>query len=114
MQVHFFQNTQYLKGALYATPSQASRSGNVSFSLVNILEAKVFDKNDTTGKLKKVKLIDNFGITTSYNIFADSLKWSPISMQMHTSLFNKINISARSSFSMYAMNDNGISIGKFY
>jgi uncharacterized Rmd1/YagE family protein len=33
---------------------------------------------------------------------------------MHTSLLNKINISANSSFSMYGMNSNGITTGTFY
>ena len=55
----------------------SSKSGNISFSLVNIVEAKVFAKNDTTGKAKKIKLIDNFSISTSYNIFADSMRWAP-------------------------------------
>ena len=56
----------------FGTPSVSSKSGNISLALINILEAKIFAKNDTTGKPKKVKLIDNFAITTSYNIFADS------------------------------------------
>ena len=30
-------------------------------ALANILEAKVFEKNDTSTKPKKVKIIDNFG-----------------------------------------------------
>jgi hypothetical protein len=108
------QRYSIFEGGIFGTPSLASKSGNVSFSLVNILEAKVFDKNDTTGKPKKVKLIDNFGISTSYNIFADSLRWAPVSMQLRTSLFNRINISATSSFTMYSMNSEGRTIGKFY
>ena len=109
------QQYSIFKDGIFGTPSLASKSGNVSFSLVNILEAKVFGKNDTTGKPRKVKLIDNFGITTSYNIFADSMRWAPVSMQLHTSLFNRINISASSSFSMYSINDStGRAIPKFY
>ncbi|HKK41104.1 MAG TPA: putative LPS assembly protein LptD, partial [Bacteroidales bacterium] len=108
------QKYSIFEGSIFGTPSLASKSGNVSFSLVNIVEAKVFGKNDTTGKPHKVKLIDNFGISTSYNIFADSMRWAPVAMQMHTSLFNKINISASSSFTMYSMNDQGRTIGKFY
>ena len=69
--------------------------------LLNIVEAKVFARNDTTGKPKKVKLIDNFNITTSYNIFADEFKWAPVAMQFRTTLMNNINISASSSFSLY-------------
>ncbi|MCX6261272.1 MAG: putative LPS assembly protein LptD, partial [Bacteroidia bacterium] len=65
-------------GNIYGTPSLSARSGNIAFSITNILEAKVFEKNDTATKPKKIKLIDNFGISTSYNIFADSMKWSPV------------------------------------
>ena len=65
----------------------------LSFSLVNIVEAKVFEKNDTTGKPKKIKIIDNFGINTSYNIFADSLRWAPITLDARTTIKNNISIS---------------------
>jgi hypothetical protein len=92
----------------------SSKSGNVSFNLTNILEAKVFPRNDTTGKSKKVSLIDNFGMTTSYNIFADSLKWAPITMVLRTTLFNNVNFSASSSFSLYGLDSKGKQIGTFY
>jgi hypothetical protein len=99
---------------IYGTPSLAQKSGNISFSLVNLLEAKVFDRNDTTGKPRKIKLIDNFSISTAYNIFADSLRWAPIAMQFRTTLMNNINISASSSFSLYGTNQKtGAAIGEF-
>ena len=47
----------------------------------------MFAKNDTTGKPKKIKIIDNFGINTSYNIFADSMKWSPVTMAAQNNSF---------------------------
>lgn len=109
------RETEYsiFEGNIYGTPSLSKRSGNISFSLINLLEAKVFDKNDTTGKPKKVKLIDNFGITTSYNIFADSMRWAPVSMVVRTTLFNSFNISANSSFSLYGTDSKGIPINTF-
>jgi LptD protein len=101
------------QGGIYGTPSLSSKSGSISLSLVNIVEGKVFARNDTTGKPKKIKIIDNFGINTSYNIFADSLRWAPVTMQIRTSIFNKINISANSSFSLYGLDSKGNSIGAF-
>jgi hypothetical protein len=100
-------------GNIFGTPSLSNRSGNISFNLTNILEAKVFTRNDTTGKPKKIKLIDNFGITTAYNIFADSMRWAPISMVMRTTLFENIGVSANSSFSLYGLDSKGIPIGTF-
>jgi hypothetical protein len=102
-------------GNLFQPPSLASRSGNVSFGLANILEAKVYEKNDTTGKPKKITLIDNFNFSTSYNIFADSMKWSPIAVDFHTSLFSNINFNASSHFSLYGLSGDGKKvIGSFY
>ena len=100
-------------GNIYGTPSLSSKSGNVSFSLVNLIEAKVFEKNDTTGKPKKVKIIDNLGISTQYNIFADSINWAPIALQARTTIKNNINITANTSFSLYGTNSSGASTGEF-
>jgi len=103
------------EGGIYGTPSLSRRSGNVSFNLTNILEAKVFERDDTTGKPKNVKLIDNFGISTSYNVFADSLKWSPVNMVLRTSLLENINVSAGGNFSLYALDSQGKrQTGNFY
>jgi hypothetical protein len=102
------------EGGIYGTPSLSKKSGNISFGLTNIVEAKVFERYDTTGKPKKIKLIDNIGVTTSYNIFADSLNWSPVNMVMRTSLFDKIGISANSSFSLYGLSSSGRQLGTFY
>ncbi|MBG0859234.1 MAG: LPS-assembly protein LptD, partial [Bacteroidales bacterium] len=107
------RNYSIFDGNIFGTPSLSTRSGNISFNLTNILEAKVFARDDTSGKAKKVKLIENFGIATSYNIFADSLNWAPVSMVMRTTLFENIGISARSDFSLYALNSRGTPTGTF-
>jgi hypothetical protein len=100
-------------GNIYPTPSLGSKSGNISFSLVNIVEAKVFERNDTTGKPKKVKLIDNFSVNTSYNVFADKFHWAPVTMQVRTTLMKNISISANGSFSLYDVDTLGIPVNKF-
>jgi len=109
---NFTEYSIFDKG-IYGTPSLSARSSNIAFSLVNILEAKVFEKNDTSGKPQKVKLIDNFGLSTSYNVFADSMKWSPVSMGLRTTLFDNIGVSANSSFSLYGLSNTGNTIGTF-
>ena len=91
-----------------------SRAASASISIGNNLEAKVRDFADTTGKgTKKVKLIDNLSINTSYNFLADSLKMSPVSMSMSTSLFGKVSISASASFDPYSINDRGVRCNRF-
>ena len=101
------------EGNIYGTPSLSNKSGNLSFSLVNLVEAKVFEKDDTTGVAKKVKIIDNFGITSGYNIFADSMRWSPVSMTARTTLMENINISGRAGFSLYGIDTLGNSLSSF-
>ena len=68
---------------------QAGESGSISLSIANNLEMKTIPKNDTTGKPTKVSLIDNFGLSASYNIVADSFNLSNINLNLRTKLFNK-------------------------
>ena len=108
-----FREYSIFEGNIFGTPSLSGKSGSVSFGLTNIVEGKVFARNDTTGKPKKIKIIENFGINTSYNVFADSMKWAPVSMVIRTTLLEKISISANSSFSLYGIDSKGRPIGTF-
>jgi hypothetical protein len=78
------------EGYLFGTPSFNGRSGSVNLSLRNTLEMKLKDKSDTSDAVKKVKLLDNFDFATSYNIFAETFKWSTIRFNTGTSLFNNL------------------------
>lgn len=76
-------------GSLFGSAGRGE-SGAISFSLSQNLEAKVLEVNDSTKTkddkpvFKKVKIIDNLGISASYNLIADSMKLSrsiPISLR---------------------------------
>ncbi len=96
------------------SPPGRGRSATMSWSLGNNLEAKVRDFADTTGTgTKKLKLIDQFNIRSGYNFLADSLKMNTLSMNVSTTLFNKVNISASANFDPYGLNDKGARINKF-
>ena len=101
-------------GGIYGTPRTSGKNGSLSFGLTHIVEAKVFSKDDTTGIPKKVKLIDNLNMNTGYRLFADSLRWNDISMSTRTTLFENINISANSNFSIYALDENGREFNQLY
>jgi len=74
----------------------------LSFSLQNNLEAKIRANSDSAGaKTEKISLIDNLGISSSYNFAADSLKLSPISMNLNTRLFKFLNVTLTSTFDPY-------------
>ena len=82
----------YYEGTLYG-PFSEGEFGGISFGLDNNLEMKVKSKKDTTdGGIKKVRLIDGFGINGGYNFIADSFKLSQLSMYVRSTLFEQVNI----------------------
>jgi len=64
----------------------------VSFTVSNNLEMKYWSAKDTTGKAKKITLIDNFSFGTSYNIMADSLNWSNINLNLRFKIYNQFTM----------------------
>lgn len=103
------QEYQYnvYSGQMYSPPGRG-KSATASLSIGNNLEAKVRDYADTTGTgTKKVKLIDQLTLNTSYNFLADSLRMSTVSMSMSTTLFNKVSLSASAGFDPYAYGERG-------
>lgn len=104
-----------LEGGLYGFPQKGAKGGYVNFSLDNNLEMKVRNDRDTTSneEFKKIKLIESFRISTSYNIFMDSLNLSNISLSGRTSVFdNKVNIQANGTIDPYKLDQNGNRINK--
>lgn len=83
---------------IFGRPS-SGEVGQISLSLDNNLEMKVRSLEDPKGK--KVKIFDNFGIRTAYNIAADSFNLSDISMQARTQLFGKLQISLNGGIDPY-------------
>ncbi len=97
----------YFSHGLFGTAS-SGKSGTISFSLANNLEAKVKSDTDSTG-YKKISLIENFTLSQSYNMAADSLKWSNLSTSLLLRLtkgFN-LNLSATWDVYKYALDENG-------
>ena len=94
---------------IYGTPTFNGASGSMSLSLKNNLEAKIRSKNDTIDEVKKVKLLDNFNLSTNYNFFnRDTLSpgWSPVSMNGNTRLFNnKLSVNFRGVMDPFGYND---------
>ena len=96
------------------SPPGRGKTGSMSVSIGNNLEAKVRDLRDTTGTgSKKVKLIDQLSVNGSYNFLADSLKMSNIGVSASTNLFGKVNISGNLNFDPYAINERGQKINKY-
>lgn len=83
-------------------------SNNMGFSLSNTFEAKITDKDSTKTEPKKLMLLNNFNFSTSYDMTADSLKWTPVRMTGGTAFFdNKMNLNFGATLDPYANNGNG-------
>ncbi len=100
------------QSAVYGVPG-AGKMGSVNFNLSNNFEMKVKSKSDTLKGYKKIKLIDNLSFSTSYNLAADSLNWSVLSINGRTRLFDKLDVTYRSIYDPYQINDKGQRINKF-
>jgi len=91
-----------------ASPLGGAKSASMSFSLGNNLEAKVRDRKDTTNNgVKKIKLIDNLSLSSSYDFLRDSFKLANISVSMNTTIFEKVGINANAVLDPYAIHKNG-------
>ena len=100
-------------GGLFGAPGK-SYSNNLGFSLSNTFEAKVKDNESKKGEPKKVMLINNLNLATSYNLAADSLAWSPMRISGGTQLFKqKMNINFATTLDPYAIDNSGKRIEKF-
>ncbi len=101
-------------GEPYGVPG-AGKSMSMSFSLGNTLEMKAPSTRaaDTTG-YRKLKLIESFGLSSSYNFLADSLKLSNISANLRTTVVKNININLNATFDPYQTNAKGERIDRFY
>lgn len=100
-------------GALYPGYGEG-RSGSLTFQLDNNLEMKWRSKKDTgENAIKKIRLIDGYGFSASYNFLADSMKLSPFQFYFRTNLFDNINLNASATMSPYQVDDRGRDIDKY-
>ncbi len=96
----------------YGVPS-SGRSMSMNFSLSQNLEMKVLSKRDTSG-VRKIKLIDDFRISGSYNFLADSMRLSTIPVSFRTTLFNNFGINLSATLDPYRVTPEGKRYDKLF
>ena len=112
------QDYNIYAGQIGSVPGKG-KNASMNISIGNNFEAKVRDMKDTTGTgTKKIKLIDNLNVSTSYNFLADSIKMRPIQLSMNTNIFNKLGVNASMTLDPYAVvvdknNPSGRQINRF-
>ncbi len=95
-----FRDVSRYLGFRPGPPLSTSEAGVISFSLQNIFEAKVLPRGDTA-KPKKISLLDNLSFSGSYNLVADSLNLSNISIAARTRLLNTVDFNFTGTLDPY-------------
>ncbi len=101
--------------SIYALPGKTF-SSNIGLNIGNSIEAKVRDKvtDSTEITYRKVAILNNLNISTSYDIAGDSLQLKPVSISGGTQLAkNKLNINFSMSLDPYALDNNNKRINTF-
>lgn len=95
-------------------PYSTGTFGGFSFGLENNVSMKVRNPKDTgENALKKISILDQLSINSSYNLVADSFNLSPFSISASTSLFDKVNITGSGSIDPYQVNSEGRRIDRY-
>ncbi|MBI3239748.1 MAG: hypothetical protein HYZ43_13045 [Flavobacteriia bacterium] len=88
--------------------------GRLDFTVVNSFELKQKSDQDTLTGYKKTRIIDNFVLSTNYDIFKDSLNWGNLNMGMLINPIDVLNINISATHSFYAWDDStGLSNSKY-
>lgn len=85
---------------LYGVPSQG-KTGSISMSVSNNIEAKFRSDKDSTG-FKKVSIIDELGASMSYNMAAQTRPWSDLNTTLRLKWWKHYTFNMAASFATYA------------
>ena len=89
-------------------------SSSIGIAVGNNFEAKIRSKDSTETEPKKIFLLNNLNLATSYDLAADSLNWSPLRVTGGTQILNKkMNINFGMTLNPYALDSNNNVIDKF-
>ncbi|MBP3253408.1 MAG: LPS-assembly protein LptD [Bacteroidales bacterium] len=91
-------------GAFGSPPS--SRSGVVNFTLNNSLEMKVKSSSDTVSGTQKIVLLENFSVSSGYDLAKDSCNWQPLRISARTTILKKLIVNYSASFTPYVLDEN--------
>ena len=85
---------------VYGT-APSGMNGSLQFDVSNNLEMKWRTARDSTGE-KKISLIDELGMSMSYNLAAKKKPWSDLNMRLRLKLTKSYTFSSNAVFATYA------------
>lgn len=96
----FLQEYSPYQNGLYGAPGRG-KSGSIQFDLSNNIEMKVKQEGDSVD-YKKISLIDELGLSTSYNMMAKERPWSDLNMRLRLKLTKSYTFNLNAIFATYA------------
>ncbi|MCB0760724.1 MAG: hypothetical protein KDC12_04305 [Flavobacteriales bacterium] len=94
-------------------PSNTNESGAITFGVQNNLEMKVRDKSADKLAWKKIKILEGFNVSSSYNLLADSLKLANFNVRAFTTIYKNLKLTLNSVLSPYARDLQGRAIDTY-
>ena len=91
---------------LYGVPGDGLQ-GAINFGINNDFELKAYSKKDTINHEKKIPLLDNLSLRSSYNFAADSLRLSPFSIGVNSRAISNMRLNFTMDLDPYAVDING-------
>lgn len=85
---------------MFGVPGKG-KTGSVSFSIDNNIEMKIRSDKDSTG-VKKISIIDQFGLSMSYNLAAKVRPWSDLTTNLRLKWWKNYTFSLNAVFATYA------------
>lgn len=86
-------------GQMFGVPS-VGKQGNVNFTINNNVEMKIRTDKDSTG-FRKISLIDKLSLGMSYNMAADSFKWSDLNVGLRLKFSKSYTLNLNMIFDTY-------------
>ncbi|MEN8844831.1 MAG: putative LPS assembly protein LptD [Candidatus Arcticimaribacter sp.] len=102
------------ENALFGSPTR-SYSNSVGITINNSFEAKVRDRDTTATEPKKITLLDNLNISTSYNLAGEQFQLAPVRMSTALKLFNdELSVNLNATFDPYGIDEEFNRINVFH
>lgn len=92
---------------LFSIPGRG-KQGSVNFSIDNNIEMKIKSDRDSTG-FRKISLIDKLSLGMTYNMAADSFKWSDLNVGLRLKLSKSYTLNLNGVFDTYTYRYDNIS-----
>ena len=90
----------YYANNVFSGPG-SGKTGRVTFSIDNNIEAKIRSDKDSTG-IRKISIIDQLAATMSYNMAAKEKPWSDLNVNLRLKWWKSYTFSMNAVFATYA------------